>query len=105
MENSWDESYKRKDYFNNMTVDDIRLKFRINTRMIDSKFNIKNKNNYRKELFRRDSCKKSIESQTHLLWCPAYKSLREGKVLSSDKDLVEYIKNVMIIRDQLNLER
>ena len=89
MENSWDEPYQRKDYFSSMTVDEIRIKFRFNTRMIDSKFNFKNKNNYRTEMFQCDSCRKSIESQTHLLWCPAYENLREGKSLIFDKDLVK----------------
>ena len=105
MENSWNEPYQRKDYFSSMTVDEIRIKFRFNTRMIDSKFNFKNKNNYRTEMFQCDSCIKSIESQTHLLWCPAYENLREGKSLNSDKDLVKYIQEVLIIRDKLNLDR
>ena len=51
-----------------------------------------------------DSCKRAIESQSHLLWCPAYQHLREGKSLDSDKDLTQYIINVLQYRDDLDEE-
>ena len=44
-----------------------------------------------------------VDSQAHILWCPAYQELREGKSLSSDIDLVEYYRKVLAIRDKLDL--
>ena len=73
--------------------------------MIDAKMNFKNKDNYSKELWQCDSCEKSIESQSHLLWCPAYANLRDGKNLRDDKDLIVYIKKVMQVREELMLRR
>ena len=45
----------------------------------------------------------NIDSQAHILWCPAYKELREGKSMESDEDVVEYIQKVLDIRDKLDL--
>ena len=73
--------------------------------MTEAKFNFKNDRNYRKELWLCDWCEKAIESQSHLQWCPAYKNLREGKSLDSDKDLVNYIQSVLVMRDKLDCDR
>ena len=89
--------YKRQDYFKELKVEDIRTKFRYRTKMIDVKFNFRNKNNYSKVLWLFDSCETSIESQSHVLWCPAYRNTRENKDLNSDSDLVQYIKKVLDI--------
>ena len=73
--------------------------------MTEAKFNFKNDRTNRKDLWLCDSCEKAIESQSHLLWCPAYKNLREGKSLDSDKDLVTYIQSVLLLRDNLDYDR
>ena len=73
--------------------------------MMDFKFNYKSNPSHSKERWKCDSCQSAIESQDHILWCPAYIELREGKSLQSDKDLVEYFKSVMKIRDKLNLKK
>ena len=65
----------------------------------------KNMKNYRQELWICDSCETSIESQSHMLWCPAYQQLRAGKDLNSDNDLVDYMKKVMQFRQELSLKR
>ena len=93
--------YKRQAYFKDLKVEEIRTKFRLRTKMIDVKFNFKNKNNYSGELWLCDSCETSIESQSHVLWCPAYQNLREGKDLNSDNDLVQYFKKLMNIRQEM----
>ena len=58
--------------------------------------------------WRCDSCmrmgKLSIESQPHILICPAYRELREGRSMSSLEDITEYYRKVMIIRDTLLLD-
>ena len=73
-----------KDYFISNNVEDVRTKFHLRTKMVDAKLNFENKKNYSHELWLCDSCETSIESQSHLLWCPAYQNLREGKDLSKD---------------------
>ena len=65
--------------------------------MTDVKFNYKNVKNNRQELWRCDSCQSAIDTQSHILWCLAYKLLRAGKSMSNDTDLVNYIQNVMEI--------
>ena len=71
--------------------------------MLDTKMNFSAK--YEKELWKCDSGISAIESQSHLLFCPAYAHLREGKSLSDDQDLIEYIQNVLRIRTKLNLRK
>ena len=43
----------------------------------------------------------SMESQPHILVCPAYKELRSSKSLSSIEDLTDYYAEVLRIRDKL----
>ena len=100
-----DEQYELKNYFKELRVEEVRLKFRLETKMVDAKFNFKNKKNYARELWQCDSCENAIESQSHLLWCPAYQQLREGKDLKNDKHLINYIKKVLEIREKLSLKR
>ena len=60
--------------------------------MLDTKMNYSAK--YEKELWKCDSCRSAVESQSHLLFCLAYASLKEGKSLNDDQDLIDYIQNV-----------
>ena len=71
--------------------------------MLDVKFNFSAK--YEKELWKCDSCASAIESQSHVMYCPAYAKLRSGKDLKSDKDLLTYIQQVMDIRTKLKLKK
>ena len=98
-------SYERQSYFKEMNVIDIRIMFRIRTKMVPAKFNFKNMKNYSRELWKCDSCETAIESQSHILWCPAYQQFRAGKNLKSDKDLVQYMKKVLKIRQEQNISR
>ena len=50
-----------------------------------------------KSLWQCDSCQTSIESQSHIMWCPSYSELREGKDINNDNDLIEYVKSVLKI--------
>ena len=52
-----------------------------------------------------DSCQSSIETQDHVLWCLSYSTIREDKDISNDNDLANYLKQVLIIRDKLNLTK
>ena len=72
---------------------------------INAKFNYKNDVKNRSELWRCDSCMTAIDTQSHILWCPSYHTLRQGKDLNSDKDLVNYITKVFEIRENLKIKK
>ena len=97
------ESFERKDYLTRMNLTNSRVKFNIRSKMLDIKFNYSAK--YERELWLCDSCCSSIETQSHMLFCPAYSTLREGKDLSNDDHLTGYIQNVMQIRTKLKLRK
>ena len=86
-----------------MNLYDSRLNFQIRSKMLDVKFNFSAKHEH--ELWECDSCCSSIETQSHLLYCPAYASLREGKDIKNDEHLISYIREVMNVRTKLNLRK
>ena len=45
----------------------------------------------------------TVDSQSHLMFCPAFQDLREGKSLESDEDVVDYVRKVLTIREKLEL--
>ena len=71
--------------------------------MVDAKFNFSAK--YEKELWRCDSCLSAIETQSHLMFCPAYASLRVGKDLKNDDHIIDYMQGIMDVRTKLNLRK
>ena len=92
---------KLKPYVQTMKLCDARTMFRIRTLMMPAKFNMKNNPKYSNELWKCDACKR-IDSQSHILWCPFFAPLREGKDIKDDKDLVDYFKQVFKIREELD---
>ena len=97
------ERFARKEYITKMNLNNARTKFNLRSKMLDIKFNYSAK--YEKELWLCDSCCSSIETQSHLLFCPAYSTLRVGKDLSNDDHLIAYIQSVMHIRTKLRLRK
>ena len=91
---------KSKDYFNQKSFEDTRLLFRIITRMVDLKANHTNKPAFRKDGWICEGCQKEVETNGHVLSCEAYKLIREGKNMETDKDLVECFREVLEIRMQ-----
>ena len=98
-----DEDFKPKEYLKSMTLDNARTNFKLRTEMLNVKFNYKHMPQNEKSLWVCDSCKISIESQSHIMWCPAYSELRAGKDINNDNDLIEYVQKVMKIRDKMNI--
>ena len=98
-----DETFERREYLSKLNFYDSRVKFHLRSKMLDVKFNYSAKHEH--ELWLCDSCCSSIETQSHLLFCPAFASLREGKDIKNDDHLIEYIKTVMNIRTKLNLRK
>ena len=74
--------------------------------MLKCKLNYSSEKGNVNSSWRCDSCMRmgqlSIESQPHILVCPAYKELRVGKSLESMEDLTEYYTQVLKIRDKLS---
>ena len=74
-----DEQFKPKEYLKMMTLEDARIKFKLRTEMLNVKFDYKHMSQNERSLWQCDSCEKAIESQSHIMWCPAYSELRAGK--------------------------
>ena len=67
------------------------------------KWNFQNDIKNREQLWQCSSCQSSIDTQSHLIWCPAYSKLRENRKLENDKDLAIYIQEVLKIRSDLGI--
>ena len=76
-----DETFEKRTYLEDMTMADAQTYFKYGTNMTDVKFNFKNDKKFTNELWKCDSCMTAIESQSQILWCPAYQDLRSGKSL------------------------
>ena len=99
------ENFKKKDYISEMTMEESQTYFKYRSFMTNVKFNYKNYQKYSSELWKCDSCLSAIETQSHILWCPTYQTLREGKDIENDDDLVKYIAEVMNAREKLGVAK
>ena len=97
------EKFKKKNYINEMTMEEGQIFFKFRSMMTDVKYNYKNDKDHSRQLWQCDSCLSAIETQSHILWCPAYQELREGKSLDNDEDLVQYITKVLDARQLLGV--
>ena len=98
------ESFGMRDYMREMTIEDARVKFALRSEMYDVSFNYRSDPKNSADLWKCDSCMSGhIQTQSHILFCEAFADLRKDKDLKSDKDLVNYMKNVLIIREKLDL--
>lgn len=93
------EEFERKPYLTKLNMQAARTKFALRTRMTKTvKLNYKNDPANKKSLWKCNDCS-SIDSQEHILWCPAYGHLRIDKNLQDDKDLTKYFQQVLQLRD------
>ena len=90
------EEFNKKSYFDTLTMEGVRNNFKFRSKMTDVKFNYRSKKENSSVLWKCSSCMSAIETQVHILWCPSYSSLREGKSLDND-----YIKKVLTIREEI----
>ena len=100
-----EEQFQAKEYLKTMKIENARTKFKLRTHMLNVKFNYKHMAQNEKSLWQCDSCQTAIDTQSHIMWCPSYSELKEGKNINNDNDLIEYIKSVMKIRDKLNITK
>ena len=74
--------------------------------MYDSKKNFRHNPDYIKEEFICDSCMTEVDENTHVMYCESYKELRANKDLSnSDRDLAEYLREILKLRTEHRLSR
>ena len=91
------ETARVKDYMMLNNIADSRTMFRIRTKMLELKANMKNM--YGEGNMACDAYSTgTIELQGHVLDCPGYAELRDGLDLSKMKDLVIYFREVMVQR-------
>ena len=65
------------------------------------KMNYKGNPQYEKQLWKCNKCSK-IDSEEHILWCESYKELRKGRNLQNNKDLCQYLQQVIKKRMKRN---
>ena len=91
-----EDGLKLQPYVQTLKLSDARTMFRIRTLMMPAKMNMKNNPMFADKLWKCDQCER-LDTQSHILWCPFFGPLREGKDVKDDKDLVEYFEKVFKI--------
>lgn len=92
------EKFGLKDYFVTNVVEKARMAFQIRTKMLDFKGNYKNDKKYKAEKWQCEACGNEVETQTHVLECPEYHQLREGRNMENLEDQIGYFQEVMKTR-------
>ena len=69
------------------------------------KRNYPNEPKYRQDLWKCISCQSNIDTQSQMLWCEAYKNLRKDRDIDNDKDLANFILEVLEIRRKLDINK
>ena len=100
-----EEVRKGNAYFFRESLSTVRTLFRFRVDLFEAKMNFKNKQEYKEENYLCDSCMSAIDRNTHVLFCPSYRELREGKQWNKDTHLTEYLQQVIEIRMKLRLDQ
>ena len=95
-----EDIYEQKEYLDQLTLSQARTLFRVRTRTLKCKLN-QSSDRRNKETLWRCQCG-YIDSQSHILYCPLYQDLREGKDINSDVDIADYFKEVIRIRQEMD---
>ena len=82
-----------------MSMSEARTLFRIRSKTTNVRMNQRSDKNNAKNLWKCTECS-NIDTQSHILWCPFFASLREGKSMDSDLDLVNYFREALKIREE-----
>ena len=99
-----DEKCERKDYLKSLNLPDARLKFALRTKMTKTvQMNFKGVPKFAKNGWKCTECS-TPDTQEHVIRCPFFQHLRIGKNLHSDKDLVDYFRKVIRIREKIDDE-
>ena len=97
-----EEKFEVKSYLKSLTPSQARLKFRLNSFMTKTvKMNFSSNPKFVKSLWTCWHCDK-IDTQSHIMHCDSYESLRVDKNLDNDQELVKYFKQVIKLRENLD---
>ena len=101
LEDLKNDNFGRKDYLSSKSIDNFRMMMRMRSKMVNVKENFKNMYKFRRNGLSCDSCQsQEVESQSHVLRCPAYDKLRVGLDLTKQDDLIRYYREVLAHRDK-----
>ena len=101
-----DEKFEQKEYFKELNLKEARAVFKHRSKMTQYvKRNFANEPQYRNDLWQCTGCKSNVDTESHILWCDAYRDLRQGKDIKNDKDLASYLLKVFDIRSKLNTNK
>ena len=89
------EKFGTQEYIKKLNIPDARLKFALRSKMTRTvQMNFKSEKRFILNGWKCVSCG-HLDTQEHLLSCPGYSFLRDGKKLDQDQDLVIYIRNII----------
>ena len=92
---------KIQPYFYDKSVDNTRLAFRIRTKLVKKiPGNFKNLYKHNKDGLKCSHCLEPVMTQSHCVSCPGLEDLREGLDLASMKDMVTFIRRILIERSK-----
>ena len=98
------EKCELKSYMRNLDLSAARDKFRIRSKMTKTvKMNYPSDKGYKADLWRCWHCP-SLDTQSHIMTCPAYQHFREDKNLDNDQDLVKFFRQVIQLRDDMTTQ-
>ena len=93
---SYSEMFVRQPYLSEMTVSEARMRFKIATSMVPTvQTNFKSDPAFTANKWTCSGCRKSLDTQAHILCCPGYTDLRSSLNLELDVDLVKYFQQVI----------
>ena len=93
------ESFGRKSYISDLNLQQARIKFKYRSSMTQHvKMNQKSNKAYENALWKCEDCGLQ-DTNSHLLWCPGYLNLREGKDLEDDRQLCDYLHKIFLLRN------
>ena len=81
-----------------MSMREARMFFRVRSNNTKVKMNQRSDAENARKLWKCSECGYT-DSRSHIVWCPFFADLREGKSLASDRDLVKYFIQVLKIRE------
>ena len=93
------ENFSAKSYLSELNLNQARTKFKLRSRMLEVKNNFKGGRTANNLMC--DFCESSLETQDHILFCPAYRDLRMDMDLGCDMDLVNYVRQVLVRREKI----
>ena len=94
------EDFQLQSYMTDLNIEQARSKFRIRSFMTKTvKMNFPNEIKYKSQLWKCQHCP-NIDTQSHIVHCPAYEHLRVHKDLDNAKDLVSFFQGVIALRER-----